>query len=143
MFTKKKKKEEIKVLKTNKKMFGTLIFWASTATTGIFGYLISLASYLQIGYTSPLSHCISATAKTAIQIIIIFTFFENYVTMHVVIGTAIINVDIWNAQRKRRKFFNSSSSPVLVSYSTPDPSNNCSLDKTVVKKKQHWQSNKN
>jgi len=38
-------------------------FWFNMTAAAVMGYLINIASFLQIKYTSPLTHMISGTAK--------------------------------------------------------------------------------
>ena len=45
-------------------------FWGMMTVSGAFGFLIGLAVYIQIQATSPLSHNVSATAKSAFQSIL-------------------------------------------------------------------------
>ena len=54
----------------NSFVFYDSFFWAISITAGIFGFLINFASYLQIRFTSPLSHNVSGTAKAATQTVI-------------------------------------------------------------------------
>jgi len=45
--------------------------------TGLMGFLIGYASYLQVQYTSPLAHNVSGTAKAAFQTLLAFQIYGN------------------------------------------------------------------
>ena len=51
-------------------LLGSPNFWGMMTVSGAFGFLIGLAVYIQIQATSPLSHNVSATAKSAFQSIL-------------------------------------------------------------------------
>ena len=42
------------------------VFWVNMTIAAVMGYLINIASFLQIKYTSPLTHMISGTAKVCV-----------------------------------------------------------------------------
>ena len=65
-------------------------FWAITVIAGIFGFLINFASYIQIKYTSPLTHNVSGNAKAAVQTVLALYIFQNPTTAQGLIGCAIV-----------------------------------------------------
>lgn len=42
-------------------------FWVAMTITGLFGFLINIAIFLQIKYTSPLTHNLAGTAKVSVH----------------------------------------------------------------------------
>eukprot|EP01098_Paradermamoeba_levis_P008783 TRINITY_DN3628_c0_g1_i2.p1 TRINITY_DN3628_c0_g1~~TRINITY_DN3628_c0_g1_i2.p1 ORF type:complete len:142 (-),score=31.27 TRINITY_DN3628_c0_g1_i2:6-431(-) len=54
--------------------------WIYMTVTGLFGYLINLSTFMQINYTSPLTHSISGTAKACVQTLLAIQIFKNPVT---------------------------------------------------------------
>ncbi|ETO32902.1 GDP-L-fucose transporter [Reticulomyxa filosa] len=82
--------DEFKEIDLNNHVFGTSIFWTLTIVAGIVGYLINFASYLQIKYTSPLSHNVSGTAKAAAQTVIALLVFRNPVTAQGMLGVIVV-----------------------------------------------------
>jgi len=77
-------------VKYNMEVFSSLTFWTITVVAGIMGYLINFATYLQIRFTSPLSHNISGTAKAAAQTIIALIVYQNPITLKGMVGCAIV-----------------------------------------------------
>ena len=77
---------------TNNFVFYNMNFWAITVCAGIFGFLINFASYIQIKFTSPLSHNVSGTAKAAVQTVIALIIFQNPVTAKGMLGVIIVVV---------------------------------------------------
>ena len=73
-------------------VFYDKVFWGISITAGIFGFLINFASYLQIRYTSPLSHNVSGTAKAAFQTVLALFFFRNPITLQGIAGVGIVIV---------------------------------------------------
>merc|ERR1711963_906732 len=55
----------------------SLKFVYMTLATGVMGFLIGYASYLQVQYTSPLTHNVSGTAKAAFQTILALQIYGN------------------------------------------------------------------
>jgi len=82
--------EEADEMILNKEAFGTAIFWTVTLVAGVVGFLINFASYLQIKFTSPLSHNVSGTAKAAAQTVIALFIFQNPVTVQGMVGVAVV-----------------------------------------------------
>ena len=50
---------------------------------GVAGFLINIATYLQIKYTSPLTHAISGTAKACVQTVLGVMIYRNPVSLMV------------------------------------------------------------
>jgi len=73
-------------------VFSDSLFWTITIVAGIMGYLINYATYLQIKFTSPLSHNVSGTAKAAAQTVIALLIFRNPVSTQGLLGCAIVIV---------------------------------------------------
>eukprot|EP00741_Cyanophora_paradoxa_P017420 tig00020965_g16829.t1 len=73
-------------------------FWALNTITGVFGYLINIATFLQIKFTSPLTHTISGTAKAIVQTVLGALLFRNTVSTLNAIGNAVcIGGSAWYA----------------------------------------------
>ena len=56
---------------------GNLRFWALMTFAGLSGFLINIAFFLQIKYTSALTNTISGTAKACLQTILALFIFKN------------------------------------------------------------------
>eukprot|EP00003_Mantamonas_plastica_P028593 TRINITY_DN6569_c0_g1_i3.p1 TRINITY_DN6569_c0_g1~~TRINITY_DN6569_c0_g1_i3.p1 ORF type:complete len:302 (-),score=91.32 TRINITY_DN6569_c0_g1_i3:26-931(-) len=52
-------------------------FWQVMMLTGVFGFLINIAIFLQIKHTSPLTHNISGTAKACVQTVLSILIYGN------------------------------------------------------------------
>ncbi|KAJ3218995.1 hypothetical protein HK099_004844 [Clydaea vesicula] len=66
------------------------VFILGSLVTGVFGFLINVAGFLQIKVTSPVSHMISSAVRGVIQTILAIMIFGDSVTEAVVIGTVLI-----------------------------------------------------
>ena len=55
-------------------------FWLAMLTAALLGFLISVATFMQINYTSALTNNISGTVKAALQTVLAVLFFGNQVT---------------------------------------------------------------
>jgi len=55
-------------------------FWIAMTGTGLLGFLINIAIYLQIKHTSPVMHNISGTAKAGIQTLVAVVVFQNQIS---------------------------------------------------------------
>jgi len=82
---------EVEGLKTNESLysFGT---WFSIFTTGIFGFLINIAVFLQIKFTSPLTNNISGTLKSCIQTLFAIMIYKNHISLANAIGIVMVIV---------------------------------------------------
>ena len=58
----------------------SLHFWGLLVFTGLFGFLINIAAFLQIQVTSPVTHNVSGIAKSAAQTVLAIVIFRNPVT---------------------------------------------------------------
>lgn len=58
----------------------SMSYWGLLIFSGLLGVMISFATAAQIKYTSPLTHNISATAKSAAQTIIALLIYKNPIT---------------------------------------------------------------
>jgi GDP-fucose transporter C1 len=54
--------------------------WINMTFTGIFGFLINIAIFLQIKYTSPLTNNISGTLKACVQTLFAMAIYRNPIT---------------------------------------------------------------
>eukprot|EP00762_Andalucia_godoyi_P004489 ANDGO_08178.mRNA.1 GDP-fucose transporter 1 len=64
-------------------------FWAVMVLTAVFGFLINIATFLQIKFTSPLTNTISGTAKACVQTVLGTVFFGNEISFLNGLGTLI------------------------------------------------------
>ena len=76
-------------------------FWWITLVAGIFGFLINFASYIQIKFTSPLTHNVSGTAKAAAQTVIALYIFQNPTTAQGLIGCGVVIIASFAYSRVR------------------------------------------
>ncbi|KAI9024110.1 hypothetical protein DFJ74DRAFT_667458 [Hyaloraphidium curvatum] len=67
---------------------GTLVW--GTLVTGLFGFLINLAGFLQIKVTSPVTHMISSAIRGVLQTILAVWFFGDVVTTQRIVGIVLI-----------------------------------------------------
>jgi len=77
-------------IQTHFGVFFDSFFWSITIIAGVMGFLINYATYLQIKFTSPLSHNVSGTAKAAAQTILALLIFRNPVSIQGLTGCAIV-----------------------------------------------------
>jgi GDP-fucose transporter C1 len=64
--------------------------WVSMTVTGIFGFLINIAVFLQIKYTSPLTNNISGTLKACLQTIFAILIYRNPITFVNALGIILV-----------------------------------------------------
>jgi len=62
-------------------------FWNLNLITGMFGFLINIATFLQIKYTSALTHNVSGTAKACVQSVLGVVIWHNVVSPQAAWGT--------------------------------------------------------
>lgn len=55
-------------------------FWFLMTITGVAGFLINTAMFLQIKYTTALTNTISGTAKSCVQTLLAMVFYQNPIT---------------------------------------------------------------
>jgi len=65
-------------------------FWFAISFTGLLSFLINIAIFLQIIYTTPTTQNISGTIKAAAQTLIAILYFQNEVTLMGIIGIALV-----------------------------------------------------
>eukprot|EP01084_Bolivina_argentea_P019159 35633_1 len=82
--------DEVIEISVSQYAFQQIQFWEITLVAGIFGFLINFASYIQIKFTSPLTHNVSGTAKAAAQTVIALYVFQNPTTATGLIGVAVV-----------------------------------------------------
>lgn len=66
------------------------IFLTGALVTGIFGFLISLAGFLSIKVTSPVSHMVSSAVRGVLQTVLGMALFGDVITLDRLIGISII-----------------------------------------------------
>jgi len=71
-------------------VYQTGMFWTMILLTGLFGFLIGYASYIQVQYTSPLTHNVSGTAKSAFQTVIALFVYKNPTNFQNMLSVAIV-----------------------------------------------------
>lgn len=64
-------------------------FWVSTLVTSFIGFLINIAAFLNIKYTTPLTHMVSGCVKAAIQSYLGVVLFGDQMSLVNIIGTVI------------------------------------------------------
>lgn len=73
--------------------------WMGILATGVTGWLINIAIFMQIKYTSPLTNAISGTVKAAVQTLLGVLFFHNVITDMNFLGIcAVIGGSWWYGQ---------------------------------------------
>jgi len=65
-------------------------YWKIQLITGIFVFLVNIAIFLQIKYTSPLAHNVSGTIKNFFQTMIAIAYFQNEITIWGGIGSFLV-----------------------------------------------------
>lgn len=67
-------------------------FWVMQTITGVVGFIINIAIFLNIKYTTPLTHNLSGTVKACLQTLLAFIFFPQGETMTTMkfVGTALV-----------------------------------------------------
>jgi GDP-fucose transporter C1 len=67
-------------------------FWIMQTVTGVVGFVINIAIFLNIKYTTPLTHNLSGTLKACLQTLLAFVFFPKGETMTPLkaLGTALV-----------------------------------------------------
>ncbi|OHT06854.1 GDP-fucose transporter-related protein [Tritrichomonas foetus] len=70
----------------------TTKFWCMQTAAGIVGFIINIAIFLNIKYTTPLTHNLSGTVKACLQTLLAFVFFPQGETMTLMkfIGTVLV-----------------------------------------------------
>jgi len=78
-------------LKENE-MLWDLRTWVAIFFTGIFGFLINIAVFMQIKYTSPLTNNISGTLKSCIQTLFAMMIYKNPISFMNAVGIILVIV---------------------------------------------------
>lgn len=65
-------------------------FWVSMTITGVFGFLISIAIFMQVKFTSPLTNNISGTAKACCQTILAIIIWGSKVSFEGLLGIIFV-----------------------------------------------------
>jgi GDP-fucose transporter C1 len=67
-------------------------FWVTQTVAGVTGFVINIAIFLNIKYTTPLSHNLSGTLKACLQTVLAFVFFPDGETMSPLkfVGTVLV-----------------------------------------------------
>lgn len=68
----------------------SLSTWIYVIMTGVVGWLINIAIFMQIKYTSPLTNAISGTVKAAVQTLMGVIFFNDQITQMNFYGIVIV-----------------------------------------------------
>lgn len=71
---------EVEDLLKGASVFSEFPFWLLMTFTGVTGFLINIAMFLQIKVTTPLSSTISGTAKACVQTILAWMIWRNEIT---------------------------------------------------------------
>jgi GDP-fucose transporter C1 len=79
---------EFDILKESRSMK----FWVTQTVAGLTGFVINIAIFLNIKYTTPLTHNLSGTLKACLQTVLAFVFFPGGETMTLLkfIGTVLV-----------------------------------------------------
>lgn len=78
------------ILDTGLVVMQTLDFWFMNTFAGALGFLINIAMFLQIKFTSPLTNSISGTAKACVQTILGVLIFQNPISIMVRTALALL-----------------------------------------------------
>jgi GDP-fucose transporter C1 len=80
---------------------GEFDFWFFMSLTAFAGYLINIAFFLQIKYTSPLTNTISGTAKACVQTLLGWLMFGEILSFLTFVGTTLcIAASTWYSRIK-------------------------------------------
>lgn len=71
---------ELGELLSRENAFGDSYFWFLMTLTGVTGFLINIAVFLQIKFTTPLTNTISGTAKACVQTLLAWVIWRNEIT---------------------------------------------------------------
>ena len=71
---------EIGDIRAEVDFLGEFSFWTVMTLTGVTGFLINIAMFLQIKFTTPLTNTISGTAKACVQTILAWAIWQNEIT---------------------------------------------------------------
>jgi GDP-fucose transporter C1 len=71
-------------------VFASSMFWLIVIPAGLFGFLINIATFMQIQVTSPLTHNISGTAKSGFQTVLAMMLWSNGINMASIMGNVLV-----------------------------------------------------
>jgi len=80
---------ELGGLRENELLYN-LYTWVAMTITGIFGFLINIAVFLQIKYTSPLTNNISGTLKACLQTVFAILIYRNPISLVNAVGIILV-----------------------------------------------------
>ena len=91
---------EVEAIRTYS-LISSPFFLRMTLITGVFGFLINIATFLQISVTSPLTHNVSGTAKACVQTVLGAIVYKNEVSFQAGLGTflSIIGCGMYSVVR--------------------------------------------
>jgi GDP-fucose transporter C1 len=73
--------------------------WIALAISGLMGFIINIAIFMQIKYTSPLTNAISGTVKAAVQTLLGVVLFGNIISLLNFVGIVmVIGGSFWYGQ---------------------------------------------
>ncbi|KAI8353157.1 hypothetical protein B0O80DRAFT_387415 [Mortierella sp. GBAus27b] len=76
-------------------------FWFLMTITGVAGFLINTAMFLQIKYTTALTNTISGTAKSCVQTLLAMVFYQNPITAMVKRRRGGISIRVFSVDESR------------------------------------------
>jgi len=80
-------------------LFYDSTLWTNMTISGVLGFLINIAVYLQIKYTSPLTNNISGTLKACLQTLLAFMIFQNPISVMNGLGIILVILgSFWYSQ---------------------------------------------
>jgi GDP-fucose transporter C1 len=85
-------------------------FWTLQTVAGVVGFVINIAIFLNIKYTTPLTHTLSGTVKAGLQTLLAFVFFKGsermtgskFIGLVLVIGFSAVYAAVRKAEMKQR-----------------------------------------
>lgn len=81
---------EVDIVLEHSDQLASPAFWGSMLLSGVLGFLIGIATVMQIQATSPLTHNVSGTAKAAVQTVLGLLYFGNETNVTNMTGVALV-----------------------------------------------------
>lgn len=81
---------EVDIVMEHSHLLTNATFWGSMLLSGVLGFLIGIATVMQIQVTSPLTHNVSGTAKAAVQTVLGLIIFGNETNLANMTGVALV-----------------------------------------------------
>jgi len=81
---------EVDIILEHSDLLTNAAFWGSMLLSGVLGFLIGIATVMQIQATSPLTHNVSGTAKAAVQTVLGLLYFGNETNIMNMTGVALV-----------------------------------------------------